>query len=152
VNNESIEILKILNTSFNHLLPESSAGRELDLFPSALTATIDEANSWIYPQINNGQWSAFLLSSISKGVYRAGFAQSQQAYEEAVNEVFQALDRCEEILANSRYVLTALPLSLPSVHYLHSFICSSDQITAMDIRLFMTLIRFDEVYVVYFKA
>jgi hypothetical protein len=63
VNNESIEILKILNTSFNHLLPESSAGRELDLFPSALTATIDEANSWIYPQINNGQSSAFLLSS-----------------------------------------------------------------------------------------
>jgi glutathionyl-hydroquinone reductase len=92
------------------------------------------------------------LITISKGVYRAGFAQSQQAYEEAVNEVFQALDRCEEILANSRYVLTALSLSLPSVHYLHSFICSSDQITAMDIRLFMTLIRFDEVYVVYFKA
>jgi glutathionyl-hydroquinone reductase len=67
VNNESIEIIKILNSSFNHLLPEGSAGRELDLFPSALAATIEEANSWIYPQINNGlnSFLLFFLSSSS---------------------------------------------------------------------------------------
>lgn len=120
VNNESIEILKILNTAFNELLPENSPERQLDLFPSHLTSAIDEAYSWIYPQINNG-------------VYRAGFAQSQQAYDEAVNEVFEALDRVESILTNTRYIC-------------------SNQLTAMDIRLFMTLIRFDEVYVVYFKC
>mmetsp|Transcript_18494 Transcript_18494/g.19259 ORF Transcript_18494/g.19259 Transcript_18494/m.19259 type:complete len:355 (+) Transcript_18494:66-1130(+) len=120
VNNESIEIFKIFNTAFNDLLPEDSPGRKLDLFPSHLVPAIDEAYTWIYPQINNG-------------VYRAGFAQSQQAYDEAVNEVFQALDRVESILTNSRYIC-------------------SNEFTAIDIRLFMTLIRFDEVYVVYFKC
>lgn len=103
VNNESIEILKILNTSFNELLPESSPGRLLDLFPPALAAKIEETNSWIYPQINNGfPPSDFPLYFFFLGVYRAGFAQSQQAYEQAVHEVFAALDRCEEILSNSR--------------------------------------------------
>jgi glutathionyl-hydroquinone reductase len=104
VNNESIEILKILNTSFNHLLPESSPARLLDLFPPALASTIEETNSWIYPQINNGFTSSiFTLDFMLLGVYRAGFAQSQQAYEQAVHEVFEALDRCEEILSNSRF-------------------------------------------------
>jgi hypothetical protein len=62
VNNESIEILKIFNSSFNDLLPESSPGRLLDLFPPTLASKIEETNSWIYPQINNGLTPLIFLS------------------------------------------------------------------------------------------
>eukprot|EP00602_Paraphysomonas_sp_CaronLab_P005048 CAMPEP_0185030586 /NCGR_PEP_ID=MMETSP1103-20130426/17563_1 /TAXON_ID=36769 /ORGANISM="Paraphysomonas bandaiensis, Strain Caron Lab Isolate" /LENGTH=352 /DNA_ID=CAMNT_0027565777 /DNA_START=27 /DNA_END=1085 /DNA_ORIENTATION=- len=120
VNNESQEILRMFNSSFNHLLPEGSKERELDLYPAHLVADIDAANEWIYDKINNG-------------VYRCGFAKTQGAYNSAVAELYDALDRVEQILATNRYI------------------CGS-QLTGMDLRLFMTLIRYDEVYVVYFKC
>mmetsp|Transcript_13061 Transcript_13061/g.21371 ORF Transcript_13061/g.21371 Transcript_13061/m.21371 type:complete len:356 (-) Transcript_13061:3038-4105(-) len=120
VNNESLDILPMFNTAFNHLLPEGSAGRQLDMYPSALAPIMQETNEWVYQTINNG-------------VYRCGFAKSQQAYDKAVDALFQSLDRAEDILARSRY------LCGPSMTY-------------VDLRLFMTLIRFDEVYVVYFKC
>lgn len=116
VNNESSEILRILNSQLN----EFAGNRGLDLYPEALRAQIDDVNAWVYDQINNG-------------VYRAGFAKSQAAYEAAFKDVFDGLDRCEAILGRQRYI-------------------AGDELTEADVRLFATLIRFDEVYVVYFKT
>jgi glutathionyl-hydroquinone reductase len=121
VNNESQEINRMFNSAFDHMLPEGSAERALNLYPAHLETTLADTNAWIYHQINNG-------------VYRCGFAKSQAAYNEAVNELFEALDRCEAILSESRYII------------------SKEQLTVLDVRLFMTLVRFDEVYVVYFKC
>lgn len=116
VNNESEDIVRMLNTEFN----EFAKMPGIDLYPEELREQIDGINAWTYPSINNG-------------VYRCGFATSQEAYEQAFDELFEALDRCEEILSGSR------------------FLCGN-RFTEADLRLFMTLIRFDEVYVVYFKT
>lgn len=119
VNNESADIVRELNAKWNAYCstPERAA---LDLYPEALREKIDEVNAWVYDKINNG-------------VYKCGFATSQEAYNEAVTELFDALDRVERILSTSRYLC-------------------GDVFTEADVRLFMTLIRFDEVYVVYFKT
>ena len=120
VSNESSEILRMLNTEFNAFA--TGEQKDLDLYPAALQAEIDEVNHWIYHDINNG-------------VYKSGFAKTQKAYEEAVKALFAALDRVEDILSTKR------------------FLCGSpSQFTEADLRLFMTLCRFDEVYVVYFKC
>jgi glutathionyl-hydroquinone reductase len=116
VNNESSEIIRILNAQFNRF----AKNPDLDLYPEDLRETIDEVNSWVYPTINNG-------------VYRCGFAQRQAPYEQAFNELFASLDKVEDILAKQRYI-------------------AGDCLTEADIRLFVTLIRFDPVYVVYFKT
>ncbi|KGJ91558.1 Glutathione transferase [Colwellia psychrerythraea] len=91
-----------------------------DFSPPALLAEIDELNEFIYPTINNG-------------VYRAGFATTQEAYEEAVTDVFAALDTLEERLEERRYL-------------------TGNNITEADWRLFTTLVRFDAVYVGHFKC
>jgi putative glutathione S-transferase len=91
-----------------------------DLYPEALREEIDAVNELIYHDVNNG-------------VYRAGFAASQAAYDEAVTDVFNRLDWLEERLANRRYLV-------------------GDQITEADVRLFPTLVRFDEVYTTHFKC
>jgi len=116
VNNESGEIILMLNSQFN----EFARNPELNLYPEHLQQLIEETNNWIYPHINNG-------------VYRCGFAKTQLAYDEAVNDLYEYLDRAEEILSRQRYI------------------CGSE-LTIADIRFFVTLIRFDEVYVVYFKC
>lgn len=116
VNNESADIIRMLNTEFNAFAKHP----ELDLYPVKLRDQIDALNAWIYPSINNG-------------VYRSGFAQSQQAHETAVDELFDALDRVEEILQTKRYLC-------------------GDILTEADIRLFATLIRFDAVYHTHFKC
>eukprot|EP00899_Mesostigma_viride_P014201 jgi/Mesvir1/22782/Mv14172-RA.1 len=116
VSNESSEIIRMLNAEFNDV----AAHAGLDLYPQALRAQIDEVNGWVYDGINNG-------------VYKAGFASSQGAYETAATGVFEALDRVEAILAKQRYLCGAW-------------------FTEADVRLFVTLIRFDEVYVVHFKC
>jgi len=116
VNNESSDILRMFNSNFNKL----SNKPDLDIYPEKLRAQIDEVNEWVYDNINNG-------------VYKSGFAKSQEAYEAAVKNVFVHLDKLEDILSKSRYLV-------------------GNQITEADIRLFVTLIRFDEVYVVYFKC
>jgi len=116
VNNESSEIIRMLNSEFN----EFAKHPEIDLYPEGLKKDIEAANEWIYPTINNG-------------VYRCGFAKSQKAYDQAIEELTASFDRVEEILSMQRYI-------------------AGDHFTLADIRLFVTLLRFDEVYVVYFKT
>uniref|UniRef100_A0A804UHL8 GST C-terminal domain-containing protein n=1 Tax=Zea mays TaxID=4577 RepID=A0A804UHL8_MAIZE len=116
VNNESSEIIRMLNAEFNGIARNPG----LDLYPAHLRASIDEANELVYDAINNG-------------VYKCGFAKKQGPYDEAVTRLYEALDRCEEILGKRRYIC-------------------GDQLTEADIRLFVTLIRFDEVYAVHFKC
>ncbi len=115
VSNESAEIIRMFNSAFNHI-----TGNELDFYPEPLRAEIDSLNDWIYPTINNG-------------VYRAGFATSQDAYETAYHELFEALDQLDARLAKQRYL-------------------TGDQITEADWRLFTTLLRFDAVYFGHFKT
>lgn len=114
VNNESLEIMRILDTQF-----ESFANNE-SFRPRALAASIDAMIEDNYDTINNG-------------VYRAGFASSQQAYEKSVGILFSRLDECEQLLASNRYL------------------CGQD-ITEADWCLFTTLVRFDMVYVGHFKC
>jgi len=116
VNNESSEIVRILNSELN----DHAARPDLDLNPPGLRDELDELERWVYDGINNG-------------VYKCGFARSQEAYDEAERELFECLQRAEELLETRRYL-------------------AGDQITEVDIWLFMTLVRFDEVYVVYFKT
>lgn len=115
VSNESPEIIRMFNSAFDDVgaLPG-------DFSPPELLAEIDALNEFIYPTINNG-------------VYRAGFATTQEAYEEAVTEVFSALDALDERLEDSRYL-------------------TGNTITEADWRLFTTLVRFDAVYVGHFKC
>ena len=115
VNNESSEIIRMLNCAFDQWSDSS-----LDFYPPALRAEIDKINALVYPAINNG-------------VYRAGFATTQAAYEEAFNELFSALDTIEERLSKQRYLV-------------------GERITEADWRLFTTLVRFDPVYVGHFKC
>ncbi|WP_144208687.1 glutathione S-transferase family protein [Shewanella donghaensis] len=115
VSNESSEIIRMFNEAFNEITVN-----EEDYYPDDLRTNIDELNSVIYAKINNG-------------VYRSGFATSQQAYEDAVIPLFECLDQLELRLSNQRYLL-------------------GDIITEADWRLFTTLIRFDCVYVGHFKT
>jgi putative glutathione S-transferase len=115
VSNESSEIIRMLNSAFDGV-----GANHNDFYPAELRAQIDELNSFIYPNVNNG-------------VYRAGFATTQEAYEEAAAGVFAALDRLEGQLAVDRYLTGA-------------------RLTEADIRLFTTLIRFDPVYHGHFKC
>lgn len=87
VNNESAEIIRILNSNLN----EFAKYPDIDIYPEQLRAKIDETNEFVYHKINNG-------------VYKCGFAQSQSAYEESFHELFKALDKVEEILDSSRYI------------------------------------------------
>mmetsp|Transcript_27737 Transcript_27737/g.64509 ORF Transcript_27737/g.64509 Transcript_27737/m.64509 type:complete len:476 (-) Transcript_27737:147-1574(-) len=160
VSNESSEIVLMLNKCFNKFAKNPT----LDLFPERLvnappgmlwcsklrkeenlpflliqlridvlrepasshvthivqTKEMDELNDFIYPNINNG-------------VYKCGFAKTQEAYEEAYNQLFESLEKAEAILSKQRYLC-------------------GDTFTGMDLKLYMTLVRFDPVYVVYFKC
>jgi putative glutathione S-transferase len=115
VSNESSEIIRMLNSAFD---AQGAAGG--DYYPAALRAQIDAVNERVYATLNNG-------------VYRAGFARTQAAYEEAVRPLFGTLDWLEARLARSRYV-------------------AGDAPTEADWRLFTTLVRFDAVYVGHFKC
>ncbi len=116
VNNESSEIIRMLNSAFNAVAEHP----ELDFYPEDLREEIDALNDRIYNTVNNG-------------VYRAGFATTQAAYEEGVTELFASLDWLEGLLGERRYL-------------------AGDQITEADWRLAMTLFRFDPVYVGHFKC
>lgn len=87
VNNESSEIIRMLNSAFNEFTDNT-----LDFYPKELHKEIDQINSFVYEKINNG-------------VYRCGFATIQEAYEEAYNELFNALDQVEDILSQHRYLV-----------------------------------------------
>ncbi|MHB2167760.1 glutathione S-transferase family protein [Alsobacter sp. R-9] len=115
VNNESADIVRMLNDGFGALADPS-----VDLYPADLRPQIDALNERIYPALNNG-------------VYRTGFATTQAAYEEAFAEVFAALDEMEERLSGRRFLF-------------------GDRLTETDIRLFVTLVRFDAAYHSLFKC
>lgn len=115
VSNESAEIIRMFNSAFNAI-----TGDDQDFYPQALRSEIDALNSRIYDTVNNG-------------VYKAGFATTQAAYEEALGPLFESLDMLEERLSKQRYLL-------------------GDQLTEADWRLFTTLVRFDAVYVGHFKC
>ncbi|MCJ2036968.1 glutathione S-transferase family protein [Methylobacterium sp. J-068] len=112
VSNESAEIIRMLNGAFGAAGP--------DLYPADLAEAIDAVNARVYDAVNNG-------------VYKAGFATEQGAYEEAVTALFAELDALEARLDRSRYLC-------------------GDRLTEADIRLFTTLVRFDPVYVGHFKC
>jgi putative glutathione S-transferase len=115
VNNESADILRIFNTAFDDL-----TGNRLDFYPEPLRPIIDEWNTRIYPALNNG-------------VYRAGFAQAQSAYDDAVQGIFAMLDTMEAHLASHRYL-------------------AGEYCTEADWRAFTTLVRFDVGYHGAFKC
>ena len=115
VNNESSEIIRMLNTEFNAFTAST-----MDYYPEELRVEIDEINAFVYANINNG-------------VYRAGFATTQTAYEKAFTTLFLALDNLEERLSRQSYLV-------------------GNQITEADWRLFTTLVRFDPVYYGHFKC
>ena len=115
VSNESSEIIRMFNTAF-----DESGAQPGDFYPDALRAEIDALNDRIYGTVNNG-------------VYKAGFATTKEAYEEAVTPLFETLDWLEERLSSQRYLI-------------------GGDITEADWRLFTTLVRFDAVYVGHFKC
>lgn len=115
VNNESSEIIRMFNTEFNHITNNTD-----DYYPDHLQEQIDKWNSLVYNNINNG-------------VYRCGFAKSQQAYNEAFEQLYDALNTVEEQLSENQYL-------------------TGNELTEADLRLFPTLIRYDEVYHTHFKC
>jgi glutathionyl-hydroquinone reductase len=115
VNNESAEIIRMLNGEF-----DAWGDARVDFYPRTLRAEIDTVNELVYERVNNG-------------VYKAGFAESQEAYEEAFDELFATLDELETRLARQRYL-------------------AGDRITEADWRAFTTLVRFDSVYHYHFKC
>lgn len=115
VSNESADIIRMFNSAFDDV-----GARAGDYFPAHLREQIDEVNARVYDTVNNG-------------VYKAGFATTQQAYEEAVTPLFASLDWLEARLGQQRYLC-------------------GDTLTEADWRLFTTLVRFDAVYVGHFKC
>lgn len=116
VNNESSEIIRIFDTAFQDLAKHP----DVRLSPEELLPGIDEVNAPIYDRINNG-------------VYKTGFAGSQEAYDQAVTQLFAELDRLDEVLSERRWLL-------------------GERFTEADVRLFTTLLRFDPVYHTHFKC
>jgi putative glutathione S-transferase len=115
VNNESSEIVRMLNSEFDEF-----GDGAVDLYPQALRSEIDSINGFVYETVNDG-------------VYRCGFARSQQAYETSFRRVFEALDEIERRLGHQRYLV-------------------GGRFTEADLRLFPTLVRFDAVYYSHFKC
>ncbi len=115
VNNESSEIVRMLNSEF-----DAWGDASVDFYPEDLRETIDQINAKVYRYINNG-------------VYRAGFATTQEAYDSAFGELFDALDELEELLSRQRYL-------------------AGSRQTEADWRAFTTLVRFDAVYYSHFKC
>ncbi|OCT44744.1 Glutathione S-transferase omega-like 2 [Cladophialophora carrionii] len=122
VSNESSEIIRMFYTAFDDLVDQKY--RDVVLFPDDLRDKIEEVNGWTYDDINNG-------------VYKSGFATTQEAYEKNVVQLFQSLDRTEQILAEA---------SSRGPYYF------GDRLTEADVRLYTTIVRFDPVYVQHFKC
>ncbi len=115
VSNESAEIIRMLNSAFDGI-----TGNSEDFWPEELRDRIEEVNARVYDTVNNG-------------VYKAGFATTQEAYDEAVQPLFDSLDWLEDRLSENRYLM-------------------GDRTTEADWRLFTTLVRFDLVYHTHFKC
>lgn len=122
VSNESSEIIRMLYTEFDDLLADEY--KNVVLYPADLQAQIEETNQWTYDDINNG-------------VYKSGFATTQEAYERNVVQLFKSLDRAEADLARAA--------SQGPFYF-------GDRLTEADVRLYTTIVRFDPVYVQHFKC
>lgn len=122
VNNESHELLRWLPTAFDSILDSNSSGRDVDLYPENLRSTIDGINIWMQRDLNSG-------------VYKAGFATTQEDYNNNVPTVFAALNKLEALIYQNGgpYIL-------------------GKQLTEVDIRAYATVVRFDVVYVGHFKC
>ncbi|KFZ03008.1 hypothetical protein V502_11315 [Pseudogymnoascus sp. VKM F-4520 (FW-2644)] len=120
VSNESADIIRMFYSEFDDILPQKY--KDVVLFPEGLRTKIEDTNSWTYDLINNG-------------VYKSGFATTQEAYEKNVVALFEALDRVEKHLESS-----------PGPYYW------GDKVTEGDVRLYTTIVRFDAVYVQHFKT
>ncbi|RTE83012.1 hypothetical protein BHE90_002413 [Fusarium euwallaceae] len=122
VNNESAELLRWLPTAFDSILAKDDSTRKINLYPEHLRATIDEVSEWMQRDLNSG-------------VYKAGFATTQQGYDENVPTVFAALNKLESLIHQhgGPYVL-------------------GNELTEIDIRAYTTIVRFDVVYVQHFKC
>ncbi|KAF9372125.1 S-glutathionyl-(chloro)hydroquinone reductase [Podila verticillata] len=118
VNNESAEIIRILNTAFNDFITPENASR--DFYPEPLRAEIDQVNQWVYETINNG-------------VYKVGFSTSQEAYDQHIPPLFDALDKIEATLGKDDYLV-------------------GNTLTEADVRAWTSIIRFDPVYHTHFKC
>ncbi|KAJ2156244.1 S-glutathionyl-(chloro)hydroquinone reductase [Coemansia sp. RSA 552] len=118
VSNESSEIIRMFNTAFDAFVAPEFRG--ITFYPDDLSAQIDEVNEWIYDTVNNG-------------VYKAGFATAQDAYEESCRALFTSLERIEGMLAANEFLL-------------------GSRLTEADLRLFTTILRFDPVYHGHFKC
>lgn len=123
VNNESSEIIRMLNTEFNSIVEPNYS--KIDIYPEELRTQIDELNDWIYPNINNA-------------VYKSGFATKQEPYEKEVTNLFAHMDKLEKILEEN--------------HKKGEEYLVGNTLTEADIRLYTTLIRFDPVYHQHFKC
>jgi len=118
VNNESSEIIRIFNTEFDSIIDEKHRG--VTYYPDELKKEIDELNEWVYDTVNNG-------------VYKSGFATTQEAYESNVKPLHASLSKLEGILKGKDYLI-------------------GDRLTEADIRLYTTIIRYDPVYMSHFKC
>lgn len=136
VSNESAQIIRTLNSGVLDEFAEGEATR-MNLVPEGLEAQIDEFNSWVYDNINNG-------------VYKTGFAESASVYEKEVTNVFSHLDRVEKILKEKYQLLKGKHQSLDKI--LAHYFTVGEQLTEADVRLYTTIIRFDPVYVQHFKC
>lgn len=125
VNNESSEIVRMLNTEFNDIIEAKYA--DVDLYPEQLRDQIDELNGWIYDNINNG-------------VYKSGFATKQEVYDKEVNNVFTHLDKLEALLKDNQ-------AKDPNNKFL-----TGPTLTEADVRLYPTIVRFDPAYHQHFKC
>jgi glutathionyl-hydroquinone reductase len=122
VNNESAEIIRMFNSEFNDFLPTDKAN--LDLYPAKHAAEIDAINESVYDTVNSTRSRHFCIQPLIfsvDGVYKAGFASSQSAYEHAVTALFESLDKLEKILTGKEYLI-------------------GGQLTEADIRLWVTIV------------
>ncbi|KAK4690157.1 glutathionyl-hydroquinone reductase, partial [Lecanoromycetidae sp. Uapishka_2] len=122
VNNESEDIMRMLNTAFNDLLAKDDPKRQLNYYPPELKDEIDQINSWMMPNLN-------------AGVYKAGFASNQEDYEKNAKIVFDTLNRLEAMVKESNTL----------------FLLGNTHPTEIDIKLYTTLVRFDTIYQQHFK-
>lgn len=122
VSNESAEMLRWLPHTFDSILPQNSPSRSLNLYPNKIAPQIDEISTW-------------LQSDLNSGVYQTGFAKTQEEYNKAVRPVFHALNKLEALTASNGgpYILGAA-------------------MSELDIRAYVTIVRFDTVYVQHFKC
>ena len=122
VNNESEDIMRMLNTAFNEFLPDESPERDLNFYPPDLKDQIDQVNSYMLPGLN-------------VGVYKAGFAGTQEDYDKHCPVVFETLDRLESLLSEHKGL----------------YLLPGNRITEADLKLYTTLVRFDTIYMQHFK-